>query len=140
MFLPQRAYLPLGTLRQVVTYPASGDRFRTEDVVDAIETCGLAHLVARLDEERPWSEELSPGEAQRIAFARALLHRPAWLFLDEATSAVDGDLERRLYRAVRERLPRTTIVSIGHRRGLAEYHARTLELGSRGAQRELRRA
>jgi vitamin B12/bleomycin/antimicrobial peptide transport system ATP-binding/permease protein len=140
MFLPQRAYLPLGSLRQVVTYPAAGDRFATEQVVEALETCGLPHLVQRLDEERPWSEELSPGEAQRIAFARALLHRPAWLFLDEATSAVDGDLERQLYRAVRERLPRTTIVSIGHRRALAEYHARTLELDARGAQRELRRA
>ena len=140
MFLPQRAYLPLGSLRRVVTYPASADRFATEEVVDALETCGLAHLAARLDEERPWTEELSPGEAQRIAFARALLHRPAWLFLDEATSAVDGDLERQLYRAVRDRLPRSTVVSIGHRRGLAEYHARTLELDSRGARRELRRA
>ncbi|MFL5262108.1 MAG: ABC transporter ATP-binding protein/permease [Anaeromyxobacteraceae bacterium] len=140
MFLPQRAYLPLGTLRQVVSYPAGADRFRAEEVLDALCACGLAHLAARLDEERPWSEELSPGEAQRIAFARALLHRPAWLFLDEATSAVDIDLERQLYRAIRERLPRTTVVSIGHRRGLAEYHARTLELDPRGAQRELRRA
>ncbi|HET7755478.1 MAG TPA: ATP-binding cassette domain-containing protein, partial [Anaeromyxobacteraceae bacterium] len=138
MFLPQRGYLPLGTLRQVVSYPAAGDHFKADEIVDALETCGLAHLTARLDEERQWTEELSPGEAQRIAFARALLHRPAWLFLDEATSAVDGDLERRLYRALRERLPRTTIVSIGHRRGLAEYHARTIELDSRGPQRELR--
>jgi putative ATP-binding cassette transporter len=140
MFLPQRAYLPLGTLRQVVSYPAGAERFRAEELADALHACGLAHLAARLDEERPWTEELSPGEAQRIAFARALLHRPAWLFLDEATSAVDMELERQLYRAIRERLPRTTIVSIGHRRGLAEYHARTLELDPRGAQRELRRA
>ncbi len=140
LFLPQRAYLPLGTLRQVVTYPAGADHFRTEDVVAALEACALSHLSGRLDEERPWSEELSPGETQRIAFARALLHRPAWLFLDEATSAVDPELERRLYRAVRERLPRSTIVSIGHRRGLSEHHARTIELDARGAQRELRRA
>jgi putative ATP-binding cassette transporter len=140
MFLPQRPYLPLGTLRQAVAYPASAERFPTGDVVGALETCGLAHLAARLDEDRPWSEELSPGEAQRVAFARALLHRPGWLFLDEATSAVDADLERQMYRALRDRLPRTTVVSIGHRRGLAEYHARTLELDARGAQRELRRA
>jgi putative ATP-binding cassette transporter len=139
MFLPQRAYLPLGTLRQVVAYPAAADRFGAAELADALTTCGLPHLVGRLEEERPWSEELSPGEAQRIAFARVLLHRPGWLFLDEATSALDGALERQLYRAVRERLPNTTVVSIGHRRALAEYHARTIQLDARGAQRELRR-
>jgi putative ATP-binding cassette transporter len=122
MFLPQRPYLPLGSLRQVVAYPAAADHFRTGDVAGALEACGLGHLAGRLDEERPWTDELSPGEAQRIAFARALLHRPGWLFLDEATSAVDDDLERQLYRALRDRLPRATVVSIGHRRGLAEYH------------------
>jgi putative ATP-binding cassette transporter len=138
MFLPQRAYLPLGSLRQVVTYPAPAGRFGTAEVIDALQACGLAHLAGRLEQERPWTDELSPGEAQRIAFARALLHRPAWLFLDEATSAVDAELERRLYRAIRERLPRTTIVSIGHRRALAEHHARMLELDGGGALRDVR--
>ena len=130
MFLPQRPYLPLGTLRQVVTYPDSEKPFETQDIADALRTCALPHLVGRLDEERPWAFELSPGEQQRIAVARALLHRPAWLFLDEATSALDPDLERRLYSVLRARLPDATVVSIGHRRGLAEYHAHVLEIGS----------
>lgn len=130
MFLPQRPYLPLGSLRQVVTYPGSEKPFDTEQVEDALQACALPHLVGRLDEKRAWALELSPGEQQRIAVARALLHRPAWLFLDEATSALDPDLERRLYSVLRARLADATLVSIGHRPALAEYHAHTLEVGS----------
>jgi len=140
MFLPQRPYLPLGTLREVVSYPARPGDTRSEEVAEALRACDLAHLVGRLDESRPWALELSPGEQQRIAFARVLLHRPSWLFLDEATSAVDSQLELRLYGLLAERLKDTTLVSIGHREGLARYHARTLELGERdGGRRQLPR-
>ena len=82
----------------------------------------------RLDEQQNWSMQLSPGEQQRIAFARALLQQPAWLFLDEATSSLDEDAERLLYQMLKEKLPRTTVVSIGHRSTLLAFHTRSLEL------------
>ena len=141
LFLPQRPYLPLGTLQAVVSYPDGTGRFTREETAEALRACGLPKLAGRLDETRPWSLELSPGEQQRIAFARALLHRPAWLFLDEATSALDPELERTLYALLRERLPDTTLVSIGHRPGLAEQHTRTLEMkDTAGGLRQLRPA
>jgi putative ATP-binding cassette transporter len=128
LFLPQKPYLPIGTLRQVVSYPQAEADFEEDAIVEALNACGLAHLVGRLDESRNWALELSPGEQQRIAFARALLIRPSWLFMDEATSALDEALEERLYRLLRERLPRTTIISIGHRPALQAFHSRKLEL------------
>jgi putative ATP-binding cassette transporter len=132
LFLPQRPYLPIGTLREVVTYPAPSGRHADEEIAEILRACDLGPLAARLDESRHWALELSPGEQQRIGVARALLHRPAWLFLDEATSAVDAALERRLYTLLRERLPGTALVSIGHRGDLAAFHARTLEVGGEG--------
>ncbi len=132
LFLPQRPYLPIGTLREVVTYPAPSGRHADEEIAEILRACDLGPLAARLDESRHWALELSPGEQQRIGVARALLHRPAWLFLDEATSAVDAALERRLYTLLRERLPGTALVSIGHRGDLAAFHARTLEVGREG--------
>jgi putative ATP-binding cassette transporter len=128
LFLPQRPYLPIGTLKQVATYPDNEAAFAAEQVINALNTCGLSHLTGRLDESRHWALELSPGEQQRIAFARALLIKPSWLFLDEATSAVDEALEEKLYHSLRERLPGTAIVSIGHRPALQAFHARKLEL------------
>jgi putative ATP-binding cassette transporter len=92
----------------------------------------LSHLSERLNESRHWALELSPGEQQRIAFARALLIKPAWLFLDEATSAVDDALEARLYGVLEQRLPETTIISIGHRPALQHFHSRKLELRENG--------
>ncbi|HZP94028.1 MAG TPA: ABC transporter ATP-binding protein/permease [Burkholderiales bacterium] len=132
LFLPQRPYLPIGTLRQVVSYPESEAQFPEDQIVETLTACGLPHLVGRLNESRHWALELSPGEQQRIAFARALLHKPSWLFLDEATSAVDESLEEKLYRLLRERLPDTTIVSIGHRPSLIPFHDRRLELKDNG--------
>jgi putative ATP-binding cassette transporter len=132
LFLPQKPYLPIGTLRQVVSYPAAGTDFDDDAIVDALSACGLAHLVGRLDESRNWALELSPGEQQRIAFSRALLIKPYWVFLDEATSAVDEPLEKRLYTVLRERLPDTAIVSIGHGPTITAYHARELELKEAG--------
>ncbi|MSP82395.1 MAG: ABC transporter ATP-binding protein/permease [Alphaproteobacteria bacterium] len=128
LFLPQRPYLPVGCLRDVVAYPERGDRFPDSAIREALVQTGLDALVDRLDETLNWSLQLSPGEQQRIAFARALLIRPDWLFLDEATSALDTEMEDRLYRLLRQRLPETTVVSIAHRPGLAQHHDRRLEI------------
>ncbi|MBM3507301.1 MAG: ABC transporter ATP-binding protein/permease [Alphaproteobacteria bacterium] len=128
LFLPQRPYLPLGTLRLAVSYPAPPDGYSDAEVVGALRTVGLHHLVDRLDEESNWAQTLSQGEQQRVAFARTLLNKPDWLFMDEATAALDEKTESALYRLVRQRLPGAAIVSIGHRPSLAEHHDRTLEI------------
>jgi putative ATP-binding cassette transporter len=126
LFLPQRPYLPLGTLREVVSYPMLARGVDDETLRKALELVGLPGLVTRLDEATHWALQLSPGEQQRIAFARALVHNPDWLFLDEATSALDEATEARLYRLVHERLSEATVFSIGHRATLSSFHARRL--------------
>jgi putative ATP-binding cassette transporter len=128
LFLPQRPYLPLGTLRDVVAYPRGAQAVSDADITAALHSCGLEHLVASLDEEHRWSQRLSPGEQQRLAFARALINKPDWLFLDEATSALDEDLERKVYGLVRELLPDTTMVSIAHRPSVTGFHQRRLRI------------
>ena len=128
MFLPQRPYLPLGTLRAVVTYPAAPDAFDDAAVRGALEAVGLGALAARLDEEAPWAQRLSGGEQQRVAVARAVLARPDWLFLDEATASLDPEAEAQLYALLRRMLPGTTIVSIAHRPSVADMHDRRLVL------------
>ena len=132
LFLPQRPYLPIGTLREVIAYPMRDGGFSDENVSDALTTVGLQHLNGRLNEQQNWSMQLSPGEQQRIAFARAVLQQPAWLFLDEATSSLDENAEQQLYRMLKEKLPQTTVISIGHRLSLQDFHTRTLELKSDG--------
>jgi putative ATP-binding cassette transporter len=122
LFLPQKPYLPLGDLRSVASYP--GEPRSAAEVTEALTRVGLAGLASRLDEERNWSLELSPGEQQRLAIARALLLKPDWLFLDEATSALDDAAEANVYRVLRECLPGTTLVSIGHRQALVPFHQR----------------
>ena len=124
LFLPQRPYLPIGVLRDVVSYPMPARGVDDGTLRDALEVVGLTELAARLDEGAHWALRLSPGEQQRIAFARALVQKPQWLFLDEATSAVDEATEARLYRLVRERLAETTLFSIGHRASLYPFHRR----------------
>jgi putative ATP-binding cassette transporter len=125
LFLPQRPYLPIGTLREVLAYPSSPEAFADAAMLDAVSRCGLDHLRERLDESQHWALMLSGGEQQRIGFVRAWLHRPEWLFLDEATSALDESSERHMYELLHQ-LPRTTIVSIGHRPGLTALHQRRL--------------
>ncbi|MBI3527841.1 MAG: ABC transporter ATP-binding protein/permease [Betaproteobacteria bacterium] len=132
LFLPQRPYLPIGTLRDVIAYPTRDGGFSDENVSDALTAVGLQHLNARLNEQQNWSMQLSPGEQQRVAFARAILQQPAWLFLDEATSSLDEDAEQQLYQMLKERLQQTTIVSIGHRPSLQDFHSRVLELKGDG--------
>jgi vitamin B12/bleomycin/antimicrobial peptide transport system ATP-binding/permease protein len=126
LFLPQRPYLPIGKLRDVVSYPMPADGVADGTLREVLEAVGLPQLTGRLDEDTHWAQQLSPGEQQRIAFARALVQKPEWLFLDEATSAVDEATESRLYQLVRERLPETTLFSIGHRATLRPFHTRRL--------------
>src|ERR1700730_16860463 len=126
LFLPQRPYLPIGTLRSVVSYPMPAAGVDDATLREALEAVGLAQLAGRLDEAGHWALQLSPGEQQRVAFARALVQKPDWLFLDEATAAVDEVTEARLYRLVRDRLPGTTLFSVGHRATLGPFHARRL--------------
>jgi putative ATP-binding cassette transporter len=126
LFLPQKPYLPIGTLREVVSYPMPAGGLDDTKLREALEAVGLPELASRLDESSHWALQLSPGEQQRIAFARALVQKPDWLFLDEATSSVDEPTEARLYRLVRERLPRTTLFSVGHRSTLRPFHHRQL--------------
>jgi putative ATP-binding cassette transporter len=136
MLLPQQAYLPLGTLRAALAYPSDERTFPDEAIRTALELVGLSPLADRLDAAENWSNALSGGEKQRIAIVRALLRKPKWLFLDEATAALDEEAEARIYRTLREALPGTTIVSIGHRSSLAELHDRrvTIETGKGGAR------
>jgi putative ATP-binding cassette transporter len=126
LFLPQRPYLPIGVLRDVVSYPMPAGGVDDKALREALEAVDLKELTGRLDEAAHWALQLSPGEQQRMAFARALVQKPDWLFLDEATSALDEATEARLYRLVRERLPETMIFSIGHRATLGSFHARRL--------------
>jgi vitamin B12/bleomycin/antimicrobial peptide transport system ATP-binding/permease protein len=128
LFLPQKPYLTIGTLREQLCYPAATESFSDADLRAALVACKLEHLTGRLGEERHWAQLLSGGEQQRIAIARALLHKPDWLFMDEATSALDETTEASLYRLIQDRLPQTTVVSIGHRANLRQFHQRRLEI------------
>ncbi len=128
MFLPQRPYLPLGTLREAIAYPQPPDAYADTALRETLDAVGLGHLAGRLDEDEPWAQRLSGGEQQRVAIARALLARPAWLFLDEATASLDGEAEAELYALLRTRLPDTTLVSIAHRASVAALHERELIL------------
>jgi len=126
LFLPQKPYLPIGTLREVLSYPEMPERYDDEACREVLEACALGHLVPRLEVAANWSMVLSGGEQQRVAFARALLYRPDWLFLDEASSALDEPTERRMYELLRQRLPNATVISVAHRPAVAAFHARQL--------------
>ena len=138
LFLPQKPYIPIGTLRDAVAYPAAGDDFTDEQICEVLGAVKLDHLPGRLDEAQNWSMQLSGGEQQRLALARALLHRPDWLFLDEATSALDGPTEQHVYGLLRERLAGTSIVSIAHQPGVDDFHDATIELTPSDAGTTLR--
>ena len=122
LFLPQRPYLPLGTLADALVYPRSAAELPRDNLAEALRTVGLPELVDRLEEEANWAQRLSIGEQQRLAFARVLLARPEIVFLDEATSALDEAAEVSLYRLLREAPWKPTIVSVGHHSTLRRFH------------------
>lgn len=133
MFLSQLPYVPLGTLRTVVCYPNSPDGVADDQLRDVLTKVVLAPLISRLDEEQDWAKVLSPGEQQRVAFARVLLTRPKAVFLDEATSALDSGLEYALYQLVRAELPECVLVSVSHRPAVEQHHEQQLQLLGGGA-------
>jgi len=138
MMLPQRPYFPIGALKAAIVYPAEPGAFTGEQVKSALAAVGLPQLAERLDEDGHWNRMLSLGEQQRLGIARAILHAPRYLFLDEATASLDEPSEARLYRAIAEHLPDTTIVSIGHRSTLHDFHDRRVELVRDGDRFSLR--
>ena len=132
MILPQRPYFPIAPLAAAVAYPAAPEAYDPETVAAAITAAGLPALADRLDEEAHWNRMLSLGEQQRLGIARALLHAPDFLFLDEATASLDEAAEAAVYKLLQQRLPHATIVSIGHRSTLAAFHRRRLDIVREG--------
>jgi putative ATP-binding cassette transporter len=126
LFIPQRSYLPIGTLKGALCYPSVDDAFSDDACRDVLIACRLPELAERLGESAHWEHTLSPGEQQRVAAARALLQKPDFLFLDEATSALDPDNEAAIYTALTERLADAAIVSVAHRKTLEAFHDQTL--------------
>ncbi len=122
MFVPQRPYLPEGTLREALAYPRRPEEFAAATMTQAMMAAGLTRYADELDVRARWSHILSPGEQQRLHFARVLLHRPDWVFLDEATSALDEAAEESLYRQLQSACPAMTIISVGHRSTLKRLH------------------
>jgi len=131
MLLPQRPYVPIGTLRRAATYPDPAESRSVEEVAQAFRRVGLEHLIDRLDEEAPWDQTLSGGEKQRLAFARIFLHKPDIIVLDEATAALDPDSQDELMAHLSERPEQTTLVSVGHRPELEAFHNRKILLERR---------
>jgi putative ATP-binding cassette transporter len=135
LFLPQRPYLPLGTLADALVYPHAAAEFPRDKLVESLRAVGLSQLVGQLDENGNWAQRLSIGEQQRLAFARVLLARPEIIFLDEATSALDEAAELSLYRLLREASWRPTIVSVGHHGTLRRFHDTIVDLAPRPVSR-----
>jgi putative ATP-binding cassette transporter len=131
LFLPQRPYLPLGSLADAIAYPRAAAELPRERLAEALHAVGLGRLVDQLDEDSNWAQRLSIGEQQRLAFARILLVRPEIVFLDEATSALDEAAEMALYRMLREASWRPTIVSVGHNTTLKRFHETVIDLAAR---------
>jgi putative ATP-binding cassette transporter len=134
MMLPQRPYFPVGSLRGAVEYPAKEGAFTDSQIAGALQAVGLPKLASQPDEHGHWNRTLSLGEQQRLGIARALLHAPQYLFLDEATASLDEPSEKALYRLLEEKLPATTIISIGHRSTLDAFHQRNVALARNGDQ------
>jgi putative ATP-binding cassette transporter len=137
LFLPQKPYIPIGTLRDAVTYPSSTGAFSDDEIRDVLTAARLEDFVGRLDEVQNWSMVMSGGEQQRLALARALLDKPDWLFMDEATAALDEAAEQQLYELIHQRLPHATIVSIAHRPRVAAFHDKKFQLAPIGEAAEM---
>jgi putative ATP-binding cassette transporter len=131
MFLPQRPYIPIGSLRRAATYPDAAESRPVEEIADAFKHVGLEHLTDRIEEEGPWDQTLSGGEKQRLAFARIFLHSPDVIVLDEATAALDPQSQDKLMELLSKRPEETTLISVGHRPELEAFHNRKIVLERR---------
>src|SRR3954470_1304200 len=129
--LPQKPYVPSGTLRRAVAYPGAADSWSEKEIADALDKVGLAHLKDKIEEDAPWDQTLSGGEKQRLAFARLFLHNPDIIVLDEATSALDDKSQDKMMELLTETLPKATIVSVAHRTELEAFHSRKIVLERR---------
>jgi len=129
--LPQKPYVPFGTLRRAAAYPAGAEDWTLEEVGTALDKVGLGHLKERLGEEAPWDQTLSGGEKQRLAFARLFLHNPDIIVLDEATSALDAKSQDKMMELLNKQLPNATVVSVAHRVELEAFHTRKIVLERR---------
>src|SRR4051812_18557552 len=129
--LPQKPYVPSGTLRRAVAYPGSVDSWNEKEIAKALDKVGLAHLKDKIEEDAPWDQTLSGGEKQRLAFARLFLHSPDIIVLDEATSALDDKSQDKMMELLTKTLPKATIVSVAHRTELEAFHSRKIVLERR---------
>jgi putative ATP-binding cassette transporter len=129
--LPQKPYIPSGTLRRAIAYPGAAEDWNLEQIGEALHKVGLDHLKEKIEEEAPWDQTLSGGEKQRLAFARLLLHNPDIVVLDEATSALDEKSQDKMMEIVIRELPKATIVSVAHRVELEAFHSRKIVLERR---------
>ena len=135
LFLSQKPYLPQGSLLTALAYPNEEKVFNRDEMIEVLKQVSLGHLLDRLDQEQDWTRILSLGEQQRLAFARLLLHKPNVAFLDEATASMDEGLEDNMYRLLKERLPNTTVISVGHRSTLQAFHQQQLMILGNGKWR-----
>ena len=131
IFLPQRPYIPIGSLRRAATYPDAAESRSREEIAEAFNRVGLGHLIERIDEEAPWDQTLSGGEKQRLAFARIVLHNPDIIVLDEATAALDAQSQDKLMELLVRQPEHTTLISVGHRPELELFHSRKIVLERR---------
>lgn len=135
MYLPQRAYMPIGTLKEALLFPEKVLNFSDAMLKNVLIECDLPQLVDRLYDVSMWSEQLSPGELQRVAFARVLIHKPDWVFLDESTSALDIPHEEHLYHLIKKALPNCSLISIGHQPSVETHHEHQIDLSTFSVER-----
>ena len=127
-FLPQRNYMPNGSIASLMAYPHGVDRYSDEQYIELLNALGLQRLIPDLHAYQPWSRILSPGEQQRIAAARAILGQPDFLFIDEGTSALDAESEAKVYQTIVEHLPKAALISVAHRESVASFHQQRLRI------------
>ncbi len=132
MFLPQTSYMPLGSLREAILFPDKIYDVPDALLIELLEACDLSQLTGRLHEVTRWPEHLSPGELQRIAFIRVLIHKPFWVFLDESTAALDLAHEKQVYTLLKDKLPDCSVVSVGHHPSIDGYHDKEIDLEAYG--------
>lgn len=135
MFVPQKTYMPIGTLQESLVFPDKAARVSDAELAKLLEACGLHNLVDQMHETKAWSENLSPGELQRIAFVRILLNKPDWVFLDESTSSLDLNNEKKMYELLKTHLPNCSVISVGHRPSLTEFHDHEINMADYSVER-----